>query len=281
MYSPKKTLIETFTTYLQRTYDTVFCGSDPCYGEFLRSTARMVLGTIAQSDALYHDLEHTLLVTAVGQEILQAKRICEGSTSVTQQDWLHVITALLCHDIGYCKGICQQDDAELGRHITGIGEEYVFLPFGSTDAALSPYHVDRGKQFVCERFGTTTLLDIATVQNIIDRTRFPAIDRPMPANVKALADLGRAADLIGQFSDRNYLQKLPALFYEFEQNGTNQSLGYNHLTDVKLGLSEFYWSRVHEHVEGAIDYLKYTPTGQQIVTELYANVAVPKASMCA
>ena len=130
MYSPKQTLIYTFIAYLQETYQSVFDDGHPHHLDFLRSAARMALETIAQSDALYHDLEHTILVTSVGQEILQAKRCCEGNASVTSEDWLHFITALLCHDIGYRKGICRQDDCELGRHSTGIGGEFVFLPFG-------------------------------------------------------------------------------------------------------------------------------------------------------
>jgi hypothetical protein len=36
----------------------------------------------------------------------------------------------------------------------------------------------------------------------------------------------RAADLIGQLGDPNYLRKLPALYYEFEELGTNEKMGY-------------------------------------------------------
>ena len=140
MYSPKQTLVSTFVSYLQETYESVFGQGEHHHVDFLGSVAGMVLDTIAQSDALYHDLEHTILVTSVGQEILQAKQLCEGPESVTSRDWLHLMIALLCHDIGYCKGICQQDDCDLGRQTTGLGDEYVFLPFGSTDASLSNYH---------------------------------------------------------------------------------------------------------------------------------------------
>ncbi|NEQ52686.1 MAG: metal-dependent phosphohydrolase [Leptolyngbya sp. SIO3F4] len=278
MYDPKQTLIQTFIGYLQETYGSVFSRTQLHHVDFLGAAGTKALSTIAQSDALYHNLEHTLLVTSVGQEILQAKQICEGHQSVTSEDWLHLITALLCHDIGYCKGVCQQDDCELGRHTTGVGEEYVFLPFGATDASLSSYHVDRSKRFVAEQFRDEPLIDVSKVQQIIDLTRFPAIQSSKPA--MQLAILGRAADLVGQFSDRNYLQKLPALFYEFEQNGTNETLGYHHLTDVHSGLSKFYWNCVHSYVKDAIAYLKHTPTGQQIVTDLYANVSAPTA-VCA
>lgn len=281
MYSPKQTLIGTFIDYLQATYQAVFGHGQPQHTDFLHSVANLTLEAIAQSDALYHDLEHTILVTSVGQEILQAKRVCEGVDSVTSEDWLHLTTALLCHDIGYCKGACRCDDFDTGHYSTGIEQEFTVLPFCATDAALGPYHVDRSKQFVQEQLQTTALVDVATIQRIIDQTRFPASAGNLVSDIRGLAALGRAADLIGQFSDRNYLQKLPALFYEFEQNGANDSFGYRHLKDVRLGLSEFYWNFVHGCIEDAIEYLKHTPAGQQIVMELNANLSTDKTRLCA
>jgi hypothetical protein len=57
------------------------------------------LENIGNSDALYHNVEHTILVTLVGQEILRGKHIREGSISC--EDWMHTMISLLCHDIGY------------------------------------------------------------------------------------------------------------------------------------------------------------------------------------
>ena len=281
MYSPKQTLINTFISYLQSTYKTIFGSNQPDHLALLGSVAGMTLDIIAKSDALYHDLEHTILVTSVGQEILQAKRVCEGQTSVTAEDWLHFVTALLCHDIGYCKGICHQDDEALGRYSTGVDDGLIFLPFGATDASLSPHHVERGKQFVYEQWQHHPLVDVTTVQRIIDRTRFPAVDEYPVSDIRGLADLGRSADLIGQLSDRNYLQKLPALFYEFEQNGANDILGYRQIKDVRLGVSQFYWTCVSRYVEDAIAYLNHTASGQQIVMELHANISADQAKLCA
>src|SRR5215469_12457381 len=45
--------------------------------------------------------------TLVGQEILRGKHISEGG--VTPRDWLHFIISLLCHDIGYVRGVCRGD----------------------------------------------------------------------------------------------------------------------------------------------------------------------------
>jgi hypothetical protein len=41
----------------------------------------MALETIANRDALYHNVEHTILVTLVGQEVLRGKHMREGGVS--------------------------------------------------------------------------------------------------------------------------------------------------------------------------------------------------------
>jgi hypothetical protein len=45
-----------------------------------------------------------MMVTLVRQEILRGKHIREGG--VSPRDWLHFISSLLCHDIGYVRGVC-------------------------------------------------------------------------------------------------------------------------------------------------------------------------------
>ena len=79
----------------------------------------------------------------------------------------------------------------------------------------------------------------------------------------------RAADLIGQLSDPRYLQKINALFYEFEENGTNKTLGYKHPGDLRQGYPKFFWYVVHRYVKDAIAYLELTQKGQQIIENIY------------
>ena len=91
--------------HLQDGYRRTYGGQKPDYAEIVGWAAGMALENIANSDALYHDVDHTILVTLVGQELLRGKHIREGG--VTAEDWLHVSVALLCHDIGYVKGVCR------------------------------------------------------------------------------------------------------------------------------------------------------------------------------
>jgi hypothetical protein len=84
--------------------------------------------------------------------------------------------------------------------------------------------------------------------------------------------LVRAADLIGQLSDPRYLQKVTALFYEFEETGQNQVLKYRNPADLREGYPKFYWNVVYRYVKDAIGYLELTQQGKQIVANLNANV---------
>jgi hypothetical protein len=82
----------------------------------------------------------------------------------------------------------------------------------------------------------------------------------------------RAADLIGQLGDPNYLRKSNALFYEFEEIGLNKTLGYATPADIVYKYPQFYWSNVAAQIQPAIRYLNVTSRGRQWIANLYSNV---------
>ncbi|WP_449420774.1 Npun_R2479 family HD domain-containing metalloprotein [Phormidium nigroviride] len=270
MFNATELLIDDFVKRLTDGYHHTYGGYKSDYADIIGWAGSMALENIANSDALYHNIEHTILVTLVGQEILRGKHIREGGVSC--EDWLHFHISLLCHDIGYVKGVCRQDRCDLGVYAAGIGETKVSLPFGATDASLAPYRVDRGKQFIDERFGGHKLIDTEMIKRNIEQTRFPVPageDRQDTINYPGLV---RAADFIGQFSDPRYLQKIGALFYEFEESGLHQILGYEHPGDMLQAYPQFYWNVVYGYIKDAIAYLELTQQGKQIVANLSANV---------
>src|SRR4030081_2931301 len=99
--------------------------------EIVPSAASIALECIGNSDALYHNIEHTLLVTLAGHDILRGRALY---AHITADDYAHVIIACLTHDIGYVRGLLKGDDAE-GFVIDSTGRK-VSLPRGSSDAAL-------------------------------------------------------------------------------------------------------------------------------------------------
>lgn len=270
MFNATELLINAFVNRLIEGYRHTYGGFKSDYGEIIAWVADMALENIANSDALYHNVEHTILVTLVGQEILRGKHIREGGVSC--EHWLHFHIALLCHDIGYVKGVCRQDRTDLGLYATGIGDMKLTLPRGATDASLTPYHVDRGKMFVEERFGGHRLIDADLVKRNIELTRFPVPRDDDYQDTVNYPGLVRAADLIGQLSDPRYLQKVTGLFYEFEETSQNQVLGYRNPADLRDGYPKFYWNVVYRYVKDAIGYLELTQQGKQIVANLNANV---------
>jgi hypothetical protein len=132
--------------------------------------------------------------------------------------------------------------------------------------------VDRGKLFVQERFAGHHLLDVATIQRCIEPTRFPVPEPEEAADAVGHPALVRAADLIGQLSDPRYLRKIPALFFEFEETGVNEKLGYRTPADLRRSYPKFYWQNVFPYVKDALVYLSATQAGQQIRANLDANV---------
>jgi hypothetical protein len=268
MFNITEIMIDAFVQHLQRAYHRTYGGYQSDYADIIGWAGNMALENIANTDALYHNVDHTILVTLVGQEILRGKHIREGG--VRPEDWLHFAISLLCHDIGYVKGVCRADKGPC--YATGIETLPVELPPGATDAALTPYHVDRGKLFVEERFGGHKLIDVERIKEAIEPTRFPVPLAGDTTDTTGLPGLVRAADLIGQLSDPRYLNKIPALFHEFLETGVAPKLGFRDPGDLRRSYPKFYWSRVYPYIRDALEYLALTQEGKQIRANLYANV---------
>lgn len=270
MYTPTEFVIRRCAESLQAGYRQIYGVQKPEYADLIEWVTTTALDAIATSDALYHNVEHTILVAEVGQEVLRGKQLREGN--VTCHEWLTLMIALLCHDIGYVKGVCQQDQLTERMFATGIDDAVITLPPGATDASLTPYHVDRSKQFVVENFSSHPSIDVAAIVQQIELTRFPVPDAPEYRKTGSYAGLARAADLIGQLSDPRYLDKLPALFHEFEEVGTTKALGYNHPADLRASYPKFFRHVVSPYLVDGIRYLGMTRQGRHILANLYANV---------
>jgi hypothetical protein len=268
MFNATEILINSFVQQLKAGYRKTYGNLKSDYADIIAWAGSMALENIANSDALYHDVEHTILVTLVGQEVLRGKHIREGG--VLPEDWLHFMISLACHDIGYVRGVCRQDQGNLCA--TGIDRTQMALAPGATDAALTLYHVDRGKLFIEERFGGHTLLNTEIIKRNIELTRFPVPAAEDHQDTCGYPGLVRASDLIGQLSDPRYLKKITALFYEFEEIGINKVLNYKTPGDLRQNYPQFYWQTVHPYIQPALRFLNLTQQGQQITASLYANV---------
>ncbi len=202
--------------FLTKDFRRIFGPAHDDVAERLGSLARSTIECLARSDALYHNFEHTLQVTMVGRDILQGMTL---SQRIEPEDYSHLIVACLLHDIGYMRGVLS-GDTENEFVVDGNGKK-VTLPRGASNAALTPYHVDRSKLFAFERLGNSRTIKASRIAEAIERTRFPVPRNWSDANESLEPKLVQAADLIGQLGDPMYSRKANALYCEFEEIGMN------------------------------------------------------------
>ncbi len=257
---------EALGSYLSAQMNSRFGSTDAGLTELIPSVARLSLECIGNSDALYHNVEHTMLVTLVGYDIMKGRSLL---TPTSASDYAHVIVACLLHDIGYVRGILKGDSGD-GYVIDAKGGK-AKLARGASDAALTPHHVDRSKLFTMDQLARMELLDAARIARAIEFTRFPSASGLDDQDFEE-GSLVRAADLIGQLGDPHYLRKANALYHEFEEVGINRQLGYASPADLTDLYPQFYFKSVSPHLQAAIRYLNVTSSGRQWIASLYANV---------
>ena len=257
---------EALGSFLSSHLERRFGSTEAGLTELISWVSRLALECIGNSDALYHTVEHTMLVTLVGYDIMKGRSLL---TPTYPSDYAHLLVACLLHDIGYVRGILKGDGAD-GYVVDAKGNK-AKLPRGSSDAALLPYHVERSKLFVKDRMAKIELLDAERIAAAIEYTRFPSSHGPHESDSEE-GLLVRAADLIGQLGDPHYLRKANALYFEFEEVGMNKQLGYTSPADLTDLYPQFYWNSVSPHIQSAIRYLNVTSSGRQWVANLYSNV---------
>ena len=167
----------------------------------------------------YHNFKHTL------DTLLAVIRLIDGynlSQDKIEADMsLNILAAALLHDTGY---IQQEWD------IYGTGAKY-------TDE-----HVERSKIFVQENAQVFKIKvqDISIINRLINCSGFNAdlSEVAFSSNQEKIAGaiLG-TGDLLGQMSDRLYLEKLLFLYYEFREAGIP---GYNTEYDIIRKTVDFY-----------------------------------------
>src|SRR5262249_20001612 len=155
-------------SFLASAMNDRFGASHTRLGELMPFHAPLALESIGNSDAVKHNVEHTMLVTPVGHDIFKGRALLKPSTPA---DYSNIIVACLAHDIGYVRGVVKgdKDDAYV---VDGTGRK-ISLPRGSSDAALGPYHVERSQLFVLDRVAAVEELDSARIARAIGFTRFP------------------------------------------------------------------------------------------------------------
>src|SRR5271166_412705 len=169
-----------------------FGSSHARLAEIIPFAARLALDCIGNSDALYHNVEHTMLVTLAGHEIFKGRALL---MPVTPIDYSNFIVACLAHDIGYIRGIVKGDDAK-GYVVDGTGCRADLPILRLRHIMLS------GRSCLC--WIALCQARSSTLQELRVRSDSQSADENEIDEEGALL---RAADLIGQLGYPHYLRK--------------------------------------------------------------------------
>lgn len=268
MFNPQRLITDAFVDHLISRFRRAFPGERHQLEGVLEQACRTALENLSNCDAAYHDINHTVLVTDVGQTILWGRISSQGD--IGPSDWVNAVIAMLFHDIGYLRGVLKGD--RTGDYLCDHEGNRVSPPPGSTDASMAPYHVTRSRLFVEQRFVSEPLLDVEIISDYIEMTRFPV---PNDAFYQRAGDLGglvRAADLIGQLADPRYLQKLAHLYAEFQENGDAERMGYTNPGHLRSTYPAFFYQKVSPYITEGLRFLRKTEEGKVWVAQLYSHV---------
>jgi hypothetical protein len=102
------------------------------------------------------------------------------------------------------------------------------------------------------------LIDTAVIEANIEHTRFPVPEEEQHAPTDDFPGLLRAADLIGQLADTNYLRKTAALFNEFRETGISIKLKFNSAANLRANYPQFSGKWCSLNIVDALRYLRVT-----------------------
>lgn len=165
----------------------------------------------------YHDLRHTYDVFLTTARLIDGKNISSGKLS--EKRAVNLLISALLHDTGY---IQENSDTE------GTGAKYTTI------------HVRRSMQFT-EKNAAILKLSKSDVNEISSYIACTGVKSDYISKLSGETKTGGCilgtADLIGQMSDRAYLEKLLFLYYEFSEAGLS---GFNTAFDILRKTFSFY-----------------------------------------
>lgn len=173
------------------------------------------------SNTKYHNLEHTCGVTLATARLIHGAHV-QGQAFSSRIIGLGIIGAMF-HDTGLI-----QKEVEL----EGTGAQYTIG------------HEERSARLMAEYLAASGYPpeDITDCRDIIMCTilNLPLAEIPFSSDeVRTMGMVLGSADLIAQMSDRNYLEKLPLLFLEFEEA---RIPGFESPLEIFRNTEEFYHS---------------------------------------
>lgn len=189
-----------------RIYRSMYADADPGFLPWARDSFLAIFGgrhgDYLPVDVPYHDREHTMQGLLCLVRLLHGRHVADARPAIPRRAFELGVIAILLHDSGYLK---HADDTD------GTGAKYTLI------------HVDRSREFAQSFLGDQgyTQAEIDAVRNMIQGTSMTATpaDTPFANDVERAVGAALAtADLIGQMSAEDYVERLPQLYDEFVES---------------------------------------------------------------
>ncbi|HNX22892.1 MAG TPA: hypothetical protein PKG60_02510 [Spirochaetota bacterium] len=185
----------------------------------------------------YHDLKHTHDAFLASARLIDGKNISTGVYS--ERKAVNLLLAALLHDTGY---IQEESDTE------GTGAKYTTV------------HVKRSIEFTEKNAAVFQLSgnEVSEISSLIACTGLKSdYISTLTGEARDGGCILGTADLIGQMSDRAYLEKLLFLYYEFNEAGME---GFDTTFDILRKTLAFYEStmdRLDNTLQKSYDFARY------------------------
>ena len=183
------------------------------------------------SNTKYHNLEHTCSTALATARLIHGLHV-QGQVFSPRIVKLCLIGALF-HDTG----LIQTEE-----EVKGTGAQYTIGHEDRSIAVMEKYLTENGY----------SQEDIRDCGHIIKCTElfFPIEDIPFESEeVRTMGKVLGTADLVAQMADKNYQEKLPLLFMEFQEAGME---GFESPLDLFRKTEEFYRSVARKRMEGVL-----------------------------
>lgn len=197
--------IETVCAESNRIYRSIYTDADPEFlpraGRWFQAVFGGQYGDYQPVDTPYHDREHTMQGLLCLVRLLHGRHNAGAQPAVPRRMFELGVVAILLHDSGYLKRAGDSD---------GTGAKYTLI------------HVDRSREFADSflREQGYASPDVEAVKNMIQGTSMTAAPVDIPFATSTERVVGEAlatADLLGQMSAHDYVERLPQLYAEFTE----------------------------------------------------------------
>ena len=184
----------------------------------------------------YHDIRHTHQVLLAMLRLMHGAFI-SGIRFSEKEIHIGLIGALM-HDTGYI----QKSSDE-----TGTGAKYTLI------------HIQRSISFTQKYFAGNTYFedsfpDFADILNCTGLATMTTVIKFSSSNIAILGKMLGTADLLGQMSDRLYLEKLLFLYIEFHESGIKGFTSEFDLLQKTIGFYEMTQKRLIDELGGVNNY---------------------------